>query len=115
MHIHDIILSLSQWTSNPWPYFYYRALVAFYFVFMVFYTALVGTLKSKMLIMLTYWSFYILTACQVLRAANVWHYIQLKKLNHGSYQFCKEIFFVIQYVELDLHNYTHVYYRSEFS
>lgn len=56
--------------------------MACYFVFMVFYTAIVGTLKAKMLIMLTYWSFYILTACQILRAVNVWHYIQLKNRNH---------------------------------
>lgn len=72
---------LSQWTSNPWPYFYYRILMACYFVFMVLYTAIVGTLKAKMLIMLTYWSFYLLTACQILRAANVWHYIQLRNIN----------------------------------
>lgn len=73
---------LSQWSTNPWPYLYYRVLMACYFVFMVFYTAIVGTLKAKMLIMLTYWSFYILTACQILRAVNVWHYIQLKNCNH---------------------------------
>lgn len=76
-----------QWSTNPWPYLYYRVLMACYFVFMVFYTAIVGTLKAKMLIMLTYWSFYILTACQILRAINVWHYIQLKNCNHGKLSF----------------------------
>jgi len=51
----------------------------------VLYSAIVGTLKMKMFIMLTYWSLYTLTACQVLRAVNVWKYIALKKQNKGKY------------------------------
>lgn len=72
----------SQWFKNQNDsinYAIYRTLVALYFVFIVFYSALVGTLKMKMFIMLTYWSLYALTACQILRAVNVWHFIALKK------------------------------------
>ncbi|XP_060073932.1 protein rolling stone-like [Ylistrum balloti] len=70
---------LSQWSDNPVPYAIYRTIVAFYFSIMVFYTAFGGNLGWKIFIMLTYWSFYILTFCQILRAVNVWHYIALKK------------------------------------
>lgn len=70
---------LSQWSDNPVPYAIYRTLVAVYFFLMVFYTAIYGVLGAKMMIMLTYWSFYILVACQILRAINCWHYISLRK------------------------------------
>ncbi|KAK3595184.1 hypothetical protein CHS0354_002790 [Potamilus streckersoni] len=70
---------LSQWSNSAYHYAVYRTLVAVYFTFMVFYAAVYGILGWKMLIMLTYWSFFILTACQILRAANCWHHIQLKK------------------------------------
>ncbi|XP_021355848.1 protein rolling stone-like [Mizuhopecten yessoensis] len=70
---------LSQWSDNPVPYAIYRTIVAFYFTIMVFYTAFGGNLGWKIFIMLTYWSFYILTFCQILRAVNVWQYIALKK------------------------------------
>ncbi|XP_063431882.1 protein rolling stone-like [Mytilus trossulus] len=72
----------SQWCKNQNDsinYAIYRTLVALYFLFVVMYSAIVGTLKMKMFIMLTYWSLYTLTACQVLRAYNVWHYISLKR------------------------------------
>ncbi|XP_069138716.1 protein rolling stone-like isoform X2 [Argopecten irradians] len=72
---------LSQWSDNPVPYAIYRTIVAFYFSLMVFYTAFGGNLGWKIFIMLTYWSFYILTFCQILRAVNVWHYIALKREN----------------------------------
>ena len=40
-----------------------------------------------MLIMLTYWSYYILTAAQILRAVNSWHYISLYKQGKGRILF----------------------------
>lgn len=70
---------LSQWSDNPVPYAVYRTLVAFYFAMMVVYSAACGPLGVKALIMLTYWSYYILVACQIFRAFNCWHYIALRK------------------------------------
>lgn len=70
---------LSQWSNNPVPYAIYRTIVAVYFFIMVFYTALGGNLGWKIFIMLTYWSFYVLSFSEILRAANVWHYIALKR------------------------------------
>lgn len=70
---------LSQWSDNPVPYAVYRTIVALYFVFMVLYTALMGTLGWKMFIMLTYWSYWLLTVSLILKAVNVWYYIDLKK------------------------------------
>ena len=66
------------------PYAIYRTIVAAYFVLMVFYTAICGNLKVYMLIMLTYWSYYILTAAQILRAVNSWYYISLHKQGKGK-------------------------------
>lgn len=48
------------------------------------YASIVGTLKIKMFIMLTYWSLFTLTACLVLRAVNVWYYISLRKQKKGN-------------------------------
>lgn len=76
-HVEDFLLS--QWSDNAVPYAIYRTIVAAYFVLMVFYTAICGNLKVYMLIMLTYWSYYILTAAQILRAVNSWHYISLQR------------------------------------
>ena len=66
------------------PYAIYRTIVAVYFSLMVFYTAMYGTIGTKMVIMLTYWSYYILVATQILRAANCWYYISLKKEGKGE-------------------------------
>ena len=52
---------------------------------MVFYTAIFGTLKIYMFIMLTYWSYYILVAAQILRAVNSWYYVSLQKRGEGKY------------------------------
>ncbi|KAK3098960.1 hypothetical protein FSP39_024726 [Pinctada imbricata] len=68
----------SQWSNETTSYLIYRMVVAAYFSFMVIYTAMMGTLGCKIFIMLTYWSFYVLTACQILRALNVWRYRKLK-------------------------------------
>ncbi|XP_052795883.1 protein rolling stone-like [Mya arenaria] len=76
-NVEDFVLS--QWSDNPVPYAIYRTIVALYFFLMVWYTAIYGTIGTKMVIMLTYWSFYILVACQIVRAANCWHYIGLKR------------------------------------
>ncbi|XP_060592175.1 protein rolling stone-like [Ruditapes philippinarum] len=70
---------LSQWSDNPVPYAIYRTIVAAFFFIMVFYTSIYGVLGAKAAIMLTYWSFYILVACQILRAVNCWYYISLRK------------------------------------
>lgn len=76
-HVEDFLLS--QWSDNAVPYAIYRSIVAAYFFFMVFYTAIFGTLKIYMFIMLTYWSYYILAAAQILRAVNSWYYVSLQK------------------------------------
>lgn len=71
-----------QWCkhqSDSVNYAIYRTIVAIYFLFVVMYATVVGTLKMKMFIMLTYWSLFTLTACQVVRAVNVWHYVSLRK------------------------------------
>ena len=78
-----VIFVSFQWSDNPVPYAIYRTIVAAFFFIMVFYTSIYGVLGAKAAIMLTYWSFYILVACQILRAVNCWYYISLRKQGLG--------------------------------
>ncbi|KAL5005300.1 hypothetical protein ScPMuIL_018756 [Solemya velum] len=84
---HDRVedMVLSQWSNNPVLYATYLTVAAAYFLFMVFYSALMGTLGMYRYVMLTYWSYYMLTASLLLRTANVWRYITLRNRGRDVY------------------------------